>query len=216
MPTRTYDQLLALVQALCGITFAAIELPRIKALINRHAFNAYRSSNFWMRFVIVGEERATVTDTVTGITSIPYVDTGLTLPDVDTFIRLHRTRPYGNVGAQEFDYHVGSNGANLISGSLNPASVFVTYKKANSAQSGSTQYGSDAGDTTEIPLEWFQYIAHASYADFLRSEGQQEKSGVADQEAQMFLQEELYRIDQQRTSGVIGTKICTNSNYQLR
>jgi len=216
MPTRPYTQLLALIQALCGVVFAPVEIPRIKAIINRHAFNAYRTSNFWPRFVVVGESRTAITDSVTGITLVPYVDSAGLLPTIDTFVRLHRTRPYANVGAQEFDYHVGSEGASLISGSLSPTSVFVTYKKTDSAQSGSSQYGGDSGDTTEIPAEWFQYIAHATYADYLRSEGQQEKSAVADQEAQMFLQEELFRVDQQRTSGVLGTKICTNSNYQLR
>jgi hypothetical protein len=257
MPTRTYAQLLSLIQALCGVTFATIELGRIKALLNRRAFTAYRASNFWPRFLTVGEERSlfgnVLTSVVTGdryiinyidgevdfteigaesnavgvvfistatgdlggstvkdyLGYIPYVESGKN--DIDTFVRIHKDRPYQSRSAQEFDFYVSGLGATLISGTLNPSSVFVTYKKTNSAQ-----YGDSAGETTEIPLEWFQYLAHATYADYLRAEGQQEKAQLADQEAELILNEELMRIDNQRTSGTVGTRFSTNANYQLR
>ena len=208
MPTRTYAQLLSLIQALCGVTFATIELGRIKALINRRAFTAYRASNFWPRFLIVGEERSTNDDLV-AVPVVTYTDS--TLDTIDTFIKIHKTAPFQSRSAQEFDFYVGPFGAQLISGSLNPTSVFVTYKRTNSAQ-----YGDSTGETTEIPLEWFQYLAHATYADYLRAEGQQEKAQLADQEAELILNEELLRIDNQRTSNMVGTKISTNSNYQMR
>ena len=211
MPTRTYAQLLSLIQALCGVTFATIELGRIKALINRRAFTAYRATNFWSRFLIVGEERAVDNETK----DVPLVwfgdRFGSGLDTIDTFIKIHKTAPFQSRSAQEFDFYVGPFGAQLIAGSLNPTSVFVTYKQANSAQ-----YGDSTGETTEIPLEWFQYLAHATYADYLRAEGQQEKAQLADQEAELILNEELFRIDNQRTSNMVGTKISTNSNYQMR
>jgi hypothetical protein len=214
MPTRTYAQLLSLIQALCGVTFATIELGRIKALINRRAFTAYRATNFWPRFLTIGEERHTVSNNAGAVTSVPFIatsddDSGTST--IDTFIRIHKDRPYMSRSAQEFDFYTNFLGANLISGSLNPVTVFVTYKVTNSAQ-----YGDSTGETTEIPLEWFQYLAHATYADYLRAEGQQEKAQLADQEAELILNEELLRIDNQRTSNMVGTKISTNSNYQMR
>ena len=45
---------------------------------------------------------------------------------------------------------------------------------------------------------------------------EQEKAQLADQEAALVLNEELIRIDEQRTTGTVGTKISTNSNYQMR
>ena len=258
MPTKTYAQLLSLIQALCGVTFATIELGRVKALLNRRAFTAYRASNFWPRFLTVGEERSLFSGTTTASTSIvsgerykiesvgdsdftsigaesntvgtvfvataagsgtgtvnaylgyiPYTES--LKNDIDTFVRVHKDKPYQSRSAQEFDYYVDGNGVILISGSLNPSSAFVTYKKTNSAQ-----YGDSTGETTEIPLEWFQYLAHATYSDYLRAEGQQEKAQLVDQEAELILNEELLRIDNQRTSNMIGTKISTNSNYQMR
>lgn len=208
MPTKTYAQLFALIQALCGVTFTSIELNRIKALINRRAFYAYRASNFWPRFLVIGEER-TINNDLVSVPVVPYEDTNL--DTIDTFMRIHKTAPYQSRSAQEFDYYVGPFGAQLIAGSLNPETVFVTYKRENT-----NQYGDSSGETNVIPLEWFQYLAHGTYADYLRSEGQQEKAVGADQEAELLLNEELIRIDNQHTTGVVGTKISTNSNYQMR
>jgi hypothetical protein len=75
-----------------------------------------------------------------------------------------------------------------------PTSAFVTYKKQLT-----DTYGDSGGETTAIPAEWYQYIAHGTYADYLRAEGQQEKAVIADQEADMLLQEEMIRIDEQHT-----------------
>lgn len=211
MPTKTYAQLLSLIQALCGVAFASIELGRIKALVNRRAFTAYRSTNFWPRFLIIGEERTTNTGLSGTTTAIPYIDVDSTKNDIDTFIKIYKSAPFQSRSAQEFDFYLDSNGANIIIGSLDQTSAFVTYKKTNSAQ-----YGDSTGETTEIPLEWFQYLAHATYSDYLRAEGQQEKAQLADQEAELILNEELIRIDNQRTTGTVGTRISTNANYQLR
>lgn len=203
MPAKTYEQLLSLIQSLCGVTFASIELGRINAFVNRRASFAYRATNFWPRFLVVAKEILTVN----GV--IPYVD--FDHDPIDTFIKIHKTLPYYSSSAQEYDYMVGPSGATLIAGSSNPTSAFVTYKIQNSSQ-----YGTSSGETSEIPLEWFQYLGHAVYSDYLRSEGQQEKSQLADVEAQMILEEELMRIDNQRTPNMIGTRISTNSNFQMR
>ena len=64
MQTKTYAELFALIQALCGVVFASIETPRIKALINRRALRAYRSSNYWTRFLKIGEERAVASSVI--------------------------------------------------------------------------------------------------------------------------------------------------------
>ena len=203
MQTRTYADLFSLIQALCGVVFASIETPRIKALINRRAIRAYRASNYWTRFLKIGEER-TVTSSV-----IPYTESGLS--SVDTFLRIFKQAPYALTSVQEFDYTVTANGANLIAGDLDPSSAFVTYK----AQFSDT-YGDRDDETSSVPAEWFQYLAHGTYADYLRAEGQQEKAALADQEAEMLLQDELIRLDENHTSGFVSNRIRTNANMQLR
>ena len=203
MQTRTYSELFSLIQALCGVVFASIEAPRIKALINRRALRAYRSSNYWTRFLVIGEERV-----VSG-SVIPFSEVGVS--SIDTFMRVYKQAPYIASSVQEYDIMVTSAGATLIAGDLNPATAFVTYK----AQLADT-YGNELGETSSVPAEWYQYIAHGAYADYLRAEGQQDKAMIADQEADMLLQDELIRLDENHTSGLVSSRIFTNANMQMR
>ena len=257
MQTRTYADLFSLIQALCGVVFASIETGRIKALINRRASRAYRSSNYWTRFLKIGEERYLSSDPIasTAIVSgsgyfiatvgntdftligssantvgeyfvatgagtgtgtarpalgyVPYAETGKS--SVDTFLRFFKQAPYIASSVQEFDYTVTAEGATLVAGDLNPSTAFLTYK----AQLSDT-YGDGAGETSSVPAEWFQYLAHGTYADYLRAEGQQEKAALADQEAEALLTEELIRLDENHTSGFVSNRIRTNANMQLR
>jgi len=203
MQTKTYTELFALIQALCGVVFASIETPRIKALINRRALRAYRSSNYWTRFLVIGQGRV-VTSSV-----IPYSESGLS--PIDTFLRVYKQAPYIASSVQEYDIMVTSSGATLVCGDLNPTEAFVTYK----AQLVDT-YGDGVGEVTTIPAEWYQYIAHGTYSDYLRAEGQQEKAVIADQEAEMLLQDEMIRLDENHTSGLVSNRIFTNANMQMR
>ena len=200
MTDRTHTDLISLIQGLCGVTFAAIELPRINALINRRAAKAYRASNFWPRFLHVGEERA-VTDNV-----IPYTEGSL--DTIGVFLRVHRTAPFITSSAQEYTIMVTAAGATLIAGTTEPTSAWVTYKEAFTPAYTSS--------STDIPGEWFDYLAHGTYADFLRSEGQQEKAVLADAEAADILTDELLIIDEQGTTQIVANRVTTNLNMQTR
>jgi len=203
MQTRTYAELLSLIQSLSGVVFATLELGRIKALINRRALRAYRSTNYWPRFLKIGEERTVTNDVV------PYTESGKS--SIDTYLRIHVQAPYVTTSVQEYDIMVTADGAKLVAGNTAPTSAFVTYK----AQLSET-YGDGTGESTAIPAEWYQYMAHGTYADYLRAEGQQEKAALADQEADMLLQEEMIRIDEQHTLQMVANRIFTNANMQMR
>lgn len=203
MQTKTYAELFALIQALCGVVFASIETPRIKALINRRALRAYRATNYWPRFLKIGEQRVVTSGVV------PFTESGL--DSIDTFMRVHKQAPYVTASVQEYDIMVTASGATLVCGDLDPSEAFVTYK----AQLTDT-YGDGSGESTAIPEEWFQYLAHGTYADYLRAEGQQEKAALADQEAEGLLQDELIRIDEQHTLQMVANRVFTNANMQMR
>lgn len=327
MQTRLYSDLYGLIQALCGIQFSIAESIRVKSLINRRAARVFRASNYWTRFLVVGEERyctqapvaatattagsgyfiatvgttdyssigatanavftasvATTVLTVTAVTSgtiqvgdyitgsglttagvqitalgtgrggvgtytisptqatltsrtfksfsvdsyfvatgagtgtgtvrvadstIPYTETGKN--SIDTFLRIFKDRPYRKASVQEYEYYVTSDGAELVSGDLNPLTAFVTYKKQLT-----DFYGDNTGEVTDIPAEWFHYLAHGTYADWLKAEGQQDKAALADQEAEAVLQDELIRIDEQHTLQLVANRIFTNANMQNR
>ena len=59
-------------------------------------------------------------------------------------------------------------------------------------------------------------MAHGTYADYLRAEGQQEKAALADAEASEILLDELMKLDEQHTQTVIAKRIFTNMNMQSR
>lgn len=180
MQTKNYtDDLLPLIGAICGVDFAAIELPRINALVNSRAKRAYRASAYWPRFLVVGESRVATS----GV--IPFTEGSL--GPIDTFIHINRTQPYQTATAQLIEYDVTGSGATLTDGNLNLSAAFVTYKK----QLADTYGDGSSGTTVLVPDEWFEYIAHGVYSDFLRAEGQQEKAALADQEAQEKLAEEM-------------------------
>jgi hypothetical protein len=109
MQTKSYTaDLVPLIKALCGVEFAAIELPRINAMVNRRAQRAYRASNYWTRFLKVGEERTVSNDVV------PFTEAGKDA--IDTYLRIFKEDPYGTKSVQEFDYMVTASGANIIAG----------------------------------------------------------------------------------------------------
>jgi hypothetical protein len=205
MKTRTYADLFDLVQALCGVVFANIEKDRIKALINRRAQKAYRATNYWTRYIVIGEGR-----TVDG-GLISYEESGF--DPIDTFLRIHKDQPYLTASVQEYDFMVGRFGAQIVCGTLNPTEAWVTYKRQFNDKFGPNP---SAGESQTIPAEWFEYLAHGTYADYLRAEGQQERAALADQEAIEILQDELIRLDEQHTQTLISNRIFTNSNMQLR
>jgi hypothetical protein len=205
MQTKNYTtDLLPLIQALAGVEFAARELFKIKAMVNSRAKRAFRASNYWPRWLGVGEERAVTSGYV------PWDEVGL--DSVDQFLRIHRTQPYVSASAQEFDFWVDGNGANLVQGSLNSTSAFVTYKK----QFDVTYGDGTSGTTLLLPDEWFEYIAHGVYSDWLRGEGQQEKAALAEQEAQEKLTDELLKVDEMGVSSLVSSRIHTHSNMQSR
>jgi hypothetical protein len=197
MTTKTYAELLDQIKSLCGVEFATIELPRINALVNRRAKRAYRASNNWPRFITVGQARAVSSK------NVPYTESPL--DTIGTFLKIQAVAPYTTPSPQDYNFYVDSGGAKLIT-SANPSSVFVTYKKVLS-----DTYGETTGMQSAVPSEWFDYIAHGVYSDYLRAEGQQEKSQLADSEASMILNDELVQIEQQGAGMTFGTRFLANT-----
>jgi hypothetical protein len=203
MQTRLYSDLFGLIQAMLGINLSVIEGIRVKALINRRAQRAYRATNYWTRFLKVSEER----DVING--TIAYQQSEK--PTIDTFLRIYLNSQSGGRSSQEYEFTVTSAGASLILHQISSGVAFVTYKAAMPIY-----YGDHSYEEANIPYEWFQYIAHGVYADYLRSGGQQDRAAIADLEANEILTDELMRLDEQHTQTVISTRIFTNSNTSSR
>ena len=128
--------------------------------------------------------------------------------DIGEFIRIHRKQAFVNDSSAEYDFYVDAEGAhvlNLINSSDNK--VYVTYKgRLPVFTTGSS----------DIPREFFYFIAHASYADFLRLESKYEDARTEEAIAQNYLALELEKIDLRSNNNSINKKFSTYVNRQSR
>lgn len=202
MQEKTYSSLLSLVKALSGVNeFTNDEETYIINFANRRAQEAYDSSEYWSRYLVAGESRTIDSDQV-----ISFTETGKT--NIGDFLRIHRTQPFLRNSAVEYEFFVDANGAHIINmGGSSASSAFVTYKK---------RLEEITITSSNIPLEFFYFIAHATYADFLRMDGQTDKAIVEEQIAQQYLDAELGKLDIIANTNTVGKKISTYVNRQSR
>ena len=126
---------------------------------------------------------------------------------IGEFLKIHRKKAYVNNSSIEYDFFVDSDGGNILNiANTTDNTAFVTYKKEL------PQY---TITSTDIPGEWFFFIAHGSYADFLRMEGEVEKSLIEEERGQNYLSLELEKIDNMSNNNVFN-RFSTHGTRQSR
>jgi hypothetical protein len=204
MQERTYSDLLTLIRSLAGAGgFTAEEQTSILSFVNRRASEAYNMSQSWPRYLVVGEERAIDSSPAS---TIPYAEAGKNT--IYEWIRIHRTQPFLRNSALEFNFYVDSNGAHILNlTTADATSAFVTYKK---------ELSQFTANSTNIPGEWFAFIAHTAYADFLRMDGQHDKALTEEQVAQGYIAMELEKVDNMMNNNTALKRFSTYINRQAR
>ena len=143
---------------------------------------------------------------------IPYAQTGK--DTIGDFNRIHRKRAFLNNSAVEYEFFVDLNGANILNiVNSKDGTAFVTYKKEFSRFHVSSNY---YNSTAVVPAEFFNFIAHAVYADFLRVQNRQKEAMAEEQVAQTYLALELEKIDIQSNNNTINKRFSTYVNRQSR
>jgi len=210
MQNRTYGDLFKLIQSLAGVgSFAASEQDDIANFINRRFFEAYQTSQMWPRYIVIGEERDIATSPAQ---TIPYAEAGKNT--IAEFIRIHRKQPFLNNSELEYDFYVDADGAHILNIVTSEEDKgYVTYKKQFSPFTVSSSYSTD---TTDVPAEFFHYIAHAAYADFLRMDGQTDKALIEEGTAGNYLALELEKVDLRMNNSTINKRFSTYVNRQSR
>ena len=127
---------------------------------------------------------------------------------IGEFIRIHRNQSFLNNSSIEYDFYADEDGANILN-IANPTdgSAFITYKK---------ELPIFTEDSTDFPLEFFHFVAHAAYADFLRMDGQHGKALTEEQISKNYLDIELEKIDIRNNNNSINHKFSTYVNRQSR
>tara|TARA_B110000858_G_scaffold177108_1_gene211816 strand:- start:335 stop:1375 length:1041 start_codon:yes stop_codon:yes gene_type:complete len=150
---------------------------------------------------------------------IPYAQTGR--DTIGSFNRIHRKKAFFNQSAIEYEFFVDFSGANILNiTNTTDNSAFVTYKKQFTPFTvpvSNPPVISDYTDSTvEVPAEFFAYIAHASYADFLRMDGQTDKAFAEENTASGALALELEKVDIISNNNTVNKRFSTYVNRQSR
>jgi hypothetical protein len=201
---KSYTDLFELVRSLAGVdSFTTSEEDDILRLANRRLYEAYSASQMWTPYIIVGEERTISSDQV-----VPFAQTNPLKDTVSEFQRIHRDQPFLNSGTMEYNFYVDANGAHVMNlGSTTDSSVYVTYKKS---------FADFTKTSTDIPEEFFYFAAHATYADFLRMDGQTSKAMDEENKATSYLATELEKLDIISNNNTIRRKFTTYVSTQSR
>jgi len=153
---------------------------------------------------------------VEGKNFIPYAQTGRTT--IGSFNRIFRKQAFLNNSAHEYEFFVDFTGANILNVvSTTDNSAFITYKQQFTPFTVSGSLVSDYTDSTvEVPAEFFAYIAHATYADFLRMDGQTDKAFAEENTASIALALELEKVDIISNNNTVNKRFSTYVNRQSR
>jgi hypothetical protein len=208
MQLKANKDLYDLISALAGTSdFTLAEQGHLLALANRRMYEAYNRTPYWVRYLVSGESRPVASSIVNFEETSGYTPIG-------KFLRIHRTDPFVRNSAIEYEFYVQSDGAHILNLTTADASeVFVTYKKR--LDELTTLDVAGAG-TTEVPQEFFYFMAHATYADFLRLDGQHQKAVMEDQIAENYLGEEMDNPQQVANNNTIGKRFKTYVSQQAR
>ena len=143
---------------------------------------------------------------------IPYAETNKTT--IGDFNRIHRKKAFVNNSSIEYDFFVDFDGANILNiANSTDNEAFVSYKKQFTPFTVTSDY---YNSVVEVPGEFFNYIAHAVYADFLRVQNRQEQALAEEQVAQTYLALELEKIDIRSNNNTINKRFSTYVNRQSR
>lgn len=208
MQLKANKDLYDLISALAGTSdFTLAEQGHLLALANRRMYEAYNRTPYWARYLVTGESRPVSSSIVNFEEVSGYTPIG-------EFLRIHRTDPFVRNSAIEYEFYVQSDGAHILNLTTADASeVFVTYKKR--LDQLTTLDVAGAG-TTEVPQEFFYFMAHATYADFLRLDGQHQKAVLEDQIAENYLGEEMDNPQQVANNNTVGKRFKTYVSQQAR
>ena len=107
------------------------------------------------------------------------------------------------------------NGANILNiTNTTDNEAFVSYKKQFTPFTVTSDFYNQGA--VEVPGEFFNFIAHAVYADFLRVQNRQQEAIAEEQIAQTYLSQELEKIDIRNNNNTVNKRFSTYVNRQSR
>ena len=202
MTDKPYSELELFIRSLAGVAkFTDEENRYIESQVNVRAREAYNMTDAWPRYLRVGHRTA-----VRKRDGILYVE----VPEGGTPILLTLGHPFQNTEAMRFEFYLEGDEAVLIGEDtqrLNGSTVNLTYKTPMPVIS--------SGADSPVPQEFFHFIGQATYSDFLRADGQNDKARVEGQLANVYLFNELQQPNVTRNNNLLYMHIRTNYGEAL-
>lgn len=147
-----------------------------------------------------------------GTGSEVYTGTGtvtpVEIPEIGEFNRIYSNNPNTARGYREFQFLVDLQGATLINPGGTANGAWVNFKQE--------WPGPYTASSTDIPQEFFNFAAHATYADFLRMDGQVDKAVAEERIAQSYLDIELMKAENQSNVTNSYRRVSTYTSRQYR
>ena len=150
---------------------------------------------------------------------VPYEQFGKSnIGDVN---RIHRKQPFYNNSAIEYDFYADLDGANILNiTNTTDSTAFVTYKipfeKLSPTLSDPVVSADYYDSTLAVPEEFFNYLAHTVYAEFLRVQNKQEEAIAEENVGAKYLAQELEKVDLRMNNSTINKRFSTYVNRQSR
>lgn len=136
------------------------------------------------------------------------------LDTINEFIRIHRSRSFFNNSAKEYDFYADAAGGHILNiTTTDDAIAYVTYKKIFTQFDVTSDYYNSGA---EVPEEFFNYIAHTVYADFLRVQNKQEEAIAEENVGAKYLAQELEKVDLRMNNSTINKRFSTYVSRQSR
>lgn len=178
----------------------------------------YSTSNPNGEYQVTGISTTTVTndtftyDLASGTGTENYTGTATVTPtaisDIEQAFRVWDGDPMQTPGGTEYEYYAESDGYHVINNFSDLTGFWVAYR---------AQWpGPYTSSATTIPLEFFYWAGHATYADFLRMDGQVDKAMAEEGAAQTYLLLEMDKAEHQRNNNATMRRISTYVSRMAR
>ena len=178
----------------------------------------YSTTNPNGEYQVTGFSTVTLTDDTftyelaSGTGTENYTGTATVTPaavdDIEQVMRVWDDNPFGTTSSLEYDFYAQSDGYRVVNNFGDAEGFWVSYR----AQWPGPYITTD----TTIPLEFFYYAAHATYADFLRMDGQNDKAMAEEGAAQTYLLLEMDKAEHSRNVNTVFRRISTHVSRQAR
>ena len=179
--TATYASWLTRLESLLGIEQGTMQTDEAAAALGffNAAIRRAWDANYWIDNCLI-EERTPDANLV-----IEWTQAGET--EIAEVFEVYKTNPYATTLPGRVGYTLTRDGIQLV-GPTEADPVWVYFRERCPTYTASDSF----------PYIFFEYVLKAAYADWLRSDGQNDKAAQADAQAEEILQREHDKLERQQ------------------